>query len=177
MGCSLALMSLHKHIILGAIYAGSSPVSVHSNTASIFLRLQETSHSHAFGEVLRRTSQTWMCWWLHQLIIGRDLSRQKVWTTGRVSQEPLECNKLYCFELNNMLMTVHICSYTCVQMTPLQFNTNPQHQIGHSRNACSGVCTDLYSLDVEPPFQHPSQVRSKLHLRSTRASELKGKLF
>lgn len=43
----------------------------------------------------------------------------------RVSQEALECIQLYCFELNNMLMTIHVCSYTCVQMTPLQFNTNP----------------------------------------------------
>ena len=56
--CSLALMSLHKHIILGATFAGSSLISIHSNTASMFLKVQETSHSHAFVEVLRRTSQT-----------------------------------------------------------------------------------------------------------------------
>lgn len=54
MGCSLAFMSLHKHIILGATYAGSSLISVHSNTASMFLRLQETSHSHAVGEVFEK---------------------------------------------------------------------------------------------------------------------------
>lgn len=61
MRCSLALMSLHKRIVLGATFAGLSLISVQSYTASMFLRLQETSHSHAFVEVLSRTSQTRMC--------------------------------------------------------------------------------------------------------------------
>lgn len=54
-------MSLHKRIVLGATIAGLSLISVQSYTASMFLRLQETSHSHAFVEVLSRTGQSRMC--------------------------------------------------------------------------------------------------------------------
>lgn len=136
--CSLALMSLHKHIILGATFAGSSLISIHSNTASMFLKLQVTSHSHTFAEVLRRASQTWMCWWIHQLIIERDLSRQKVWN-AEWAKNHLNASGYTALSWTICLMTVHVCSYTCVQMTPLQFNTNPQHQIGNSWNACSAA--------------------------------------